>query len=135
MSNIAPIMVEEMQIPWKHGQVFHPYSIQKEKQISKRFYTKSRALFKNHDNFRSIFIYKKQDTLRYTIFHEIFEVGVYTQKAGHCALRDIFIYKTPDTSQKSRQFMLRFYIQKSGHFALRNSSLNFWNLRRGGGGL
>ena len=66
-------------------------------------------------------------------FHEIFEVGMYIQKAWHFALRDIFIYKKLGTSQKARQFAIRFYIQKSGSFALRNFSLNFWNLRRGGG--
>ena len=27
-------------------------------------------------------------------------------------LRDIFIYKTPDTSKKARQFALRFFIYK-----------------------
>ena len=39
-------------------------------------------------------------------FHEIFEVGI--------ALRDVFISKKLDTSQKPRQFAIRFYIQKSG---------------------
>ena len=29
-----------------------------------------------------------------------------------------FIYKKPDTLQKARQFLLRFYIQKSRHFTL-----------------
>ena len=72
-------------------------------------------------------MYKKQDILRYVIFHENFEVGIYIQKARHFALRDVLIYKKPGTSQKSRQFALRFYIQKPGHFALRNFSLNFWN--------
>ena len=40
-------------------------------------------------------------------------------------LREVFICKNPDTSQKARQFALHFYIQKSGHFALRGFSLNF----------
>ena len=26
MSKIAPTLVEDMQIIWKHGQTFHPYS-------------------------------------------------------------------------------------------------------------
>ena len=35
-------------------------------------------------------------------------------------LRDIFINKRVDTSQKARQFELRLYIQKYGHFMLRD---------------
>ena len=98
----------------------------------------------------NILIYKKPDTFqkarqfpfRFSIqkaihltlrhFHEIFEVGIYIQKAWHFALRDVFMHKKLDTSQKARQFAIRFYIQKSGTFALRDFSLNFWNLRRGG---
>ena len=98
----------------------------------------------------NIFIYKKPDTfqkarqfpLRFYIqkgiqltlrdFHEIFEVGIYIQKAWHFALRHVFIYKNLDIPQKARKFAIRFYIQKSGTFALRDFSLNFWNLRRGG---
>ena len=34
-------------------------------------------------------------------------------------LRTVFIYKKPDTLQKSRQFRLRFYIQKAIHLTLR----------------
>ena len=33
-------------------------------------------------------------------------------------LRDIFIYKSPDTSQKARQSELSFYIQKQENFPL-----------------
>ena len=50
-------------------------------------------------------------------FHEIFEVGIYIQKSLHFALLDVFISKKLDTSQKSRQFAIRFYIQKFGTFA------------------
>ena len=35
-------------------------------------------------------------------------------------IRDVFKYKKPNTSQKERQFLLRFYIQKYRHFVLRN---------------
>ena len=66
-------------------------------------YTKSLILFKKLDNSRYVFIYKKRYTLRYGVFHEIFEVGIYIQKAWHFALRDVFIYKKLDTSQKARQ--------------------------------
>ena len=64
--------------------------------------TKSQILSKKQDNYRHVFIHKKQDTLRYTIFHEIFELGIYIQKVSHFALRDVFIFKKLDTSQKAR---------------------------------
>ena len=38
---------------------------------------------------------------------------------------NVFIYKTPDTSQKARQFLLRFYIQKARHFTFCNFHENF----------
>ena len=61
--------------------------------IDKRFYIKKiKKLCKKQDNFRYIFIYKKQDTLRYAIF-VIIEVGIYIQKSWQFALRDVFIYK------------------------------------------
>ena len=44
---------------------------------------------------------------------------------GQKQLRNILIYKKPDTFQKAGQLTLRFYIQKSGHFASRGFSLNF----------
>ena len=43
--------------------------------------TKSKTLRKRQDNSRSVFTYKKHDTLRYAIFYEIFGVGIYIQKA------------------------------------------------------
>ena len=49
--------------------------------IAKLSYTKIQALFKKQDNFCYVFIYKMYDTLLYAIFHEIFEVGIYIQKA------------------------------------------------------
>ena len=42
----------------------------------------------------------------------------YTQKAKK--MRNVFIYKKPDTFQKARQFPLRFYIQKATHLTLRD---------------
>ena len=47
-------------------------------------------------------VLKKQHTLRSRIFNEIFEVGIYIQKVWHLALRDVFIYKKLDNSQKAR---------------------------------
>ena len=43
---------------------------------------------------------------------------IYTKKQNK--LRNVFIYKKPDTFQKARQFPLRFYIQKSIHLTLRD---------------
>ena len=43
---------------------------------------------------------------------------LYTQKAKK--MRNVFIYKKPDTFQKARQFPLRFYIQKAIHLTLRD---------------
>ena len=62
-----------------------------------------------------------------------FEAGIYIQKAWHFAVHEVFMYKNPKTSQKTRQLALRFYVQKCGHFALRNFSLNFWNCLKGRG--
>ena len=57
-------------------------------------------------------MYKKYDTLRYVMFKKI----------------------NPDTSQKARQFALRFYLQKSGHFALHDFHRIF-EIGRGEGGI
>ena len=58
-------------------------------------------------------------------FQEIFEAGIYIQKAWHSALRDVFISKKLDNSQKARQFPLRFYIQKAIHLTLGDFHENF----------
>ena len=42
---------------------------------------------------------------------------LYKQKAKE--LRNVFIFKKPDTFQKARQFPLCFYIQKAIHLTLR----------------
>ena len=106
--------------------------IQKEKNAKRFYIQKGQTLCKKQENSRYVFIYKKKNTLRYAILNEIFEVGIFIQKAWHFELRDVFIYKTTDTLQKARNFALQFYIQKSGHFVLHNFSLNFWNKRSGG---
>ena len=43
---------------------------------------------------------------------------LYKQKARK--LRNVFIYKKPDTFQTARQFPLRLYIQKAIHLTLRD---------------
>ena len=72
---------------------------------------KSRHYAKNNTIFVTFFI-QKPGTLRYAIFHGIFEIGVgwghfYMQKAMHfalhfymekkCTLSYVFTYKKPDT--------------------------------------
>ena len=52
------------------------YIYKRQKKLQKE-YTKSQTLCKKQDNLRHVFIHKKPDTLRYTIFYEIFEIGVY----------------------------------------------------------
>ena len=42
--------------------------------------------------------------------------SLYTQKGKQ--LRNVFMYKKPDTFQKARPFMLRFNIQKAIHLML-----------------
>ena len=70
-----------------------------------RFYIQKKQ--KNCETYKKIarqfplhFIYKRQCTLRYRIFHEIFELGIYIQKVSNFGLRDVFIFKKLDTSQK-----------------------------------
>ena len=46
------------------------------RKLEKHFYTRCQTLVKKQDNYRYFFIYKKQDTLRYTIFHDNFKVGI-----------------------------------------------------------
>ena len=74
------------------------------------WYTKIQTFLKKQDNLRYVFIYKNLKTLRYAIFHEIVQTGIYIQKSWHFELRDIFMHKNSDTSQKARQFALHFYI-------------------------
>ena len=65
--------------------------IQKPKNCKTFLYTKCQTLSKKQDNYRHVFIHKKQDTLHYTIFHENVEVGIDIQK--HYTLRYVtFLY-------------------------------------------
>ena len=118
------------------------YDCHHRKTMRTYIYTKRKKL-------RNVFIYKKpytfqkarQSPLRFYIqkavhftlrdLHEIFEVGIYIQKAWHFALRDVFIYKKVHTSQKARQFAIRFYIQKSGTL---RSTIFHWIFEICGGG-
>ena len=79
----------------------HVLYIQRAKKTKRLYvYTKIQTLCKKQDNLRYVFIHKKPSTLRYAIFHEIFEssIYIYMQSMTLCV-------------------MWRFYIQKSRHFA------------------
>ena len=106
--------------------------IQKGKNCETFLYTKIQTLCKKQDNLGYVlYIKERHFTLR--DFHKKIEFGIYIKEAWQFALRDVFIYKNPDTSQKARQFALYFYLKIYGHFVVRNFSLNFSNWRRGGG--
>ena len=79
---------------------------QKTKKIAKRFYIQKARNFSKSKTLSVTFLHTKSQTLYVTQFHEIFEVGIYIQKASHFALRDVFMYKKLDTSQKTRQFAI-----------------------------
>ena len=78
------------------------YILKSKKDCETFSYTNIQTLFKKHDNLRYGYIYIKQDTLRYKIFHENVKVRIYIQKAWYFALRDVLRYKYPDTSRKAR---------------------------------
>ena len=82
-------------------------------------YTKSQTLFKKLDNSRYVFIYKKLYTWRYGIFMKFLKLAIICKNMTLCVTWRFNIQKL-DTSQKTRQFAIRFYIQKPGTFALHN---------------
>ena len=97
------------------GQTFHPYSIQKAKKFAKRLYIYINPdTLQKQDNLSYVFIHKNPDTLRYAIFHEIFDIDIYiyTKNMTLCVTWRFYI-KNPDTSKKARQFALRFLIYKN----------------------
>ena len=115
------------------------------KRQRERFYThKSKKLrnvltyktpytFQKARQFPLRFLYTKIISFKLRDFSWIFEVGIFIQKSWHFTLRDVFIYKKLDTSPKSKTICYTFLYTKIRHFVLRDFSLNFWNLRRGGG--
>ena len=125
MSKISFILVEEMQGPWKHGQTFHPYSIEKEKNVKRvliqkaRHFAKSKTILVKFLYFKSdplyvtrlfvtflklAFIYKKHETLRYVTF---LYTKIQALRKKQDILRYVFIYKNPDNFA-FRDFLLDF---------------------------
>ena len=58
---------------------------------------------------------------------------LYIKKAWHFSLRDVFIYKNPDTSQKARQFALRFIYAKILTLCATQFFMEFFTLAEGEG--
>ena len=92
-------------------------------------YKKPNTFQKLH-NSRYVFIYTKPYTWRHGIFMKFLKLAFIYKKTWPFSLRDVFIYKNHDTSQKARQIALRFYIQNPD--TLRYAVLlKFLNWRRG----
>ena len=80
------------------------------------------------------FLFTKIQTLCFTRFFMKFLnlAFIYMQKSWHFALHDVFIYKNPDTSKKSRQYALRFFIYKKLTLCVMQFFLEFFKLVEGG---
>ena len=112
------------------------FYLYKNKNIPKRLYinTKIQTLCKKQDNWRYVFIDKKAYTLCYTIFHEILKLAfIYTQKAQHFALHNVYIYKKPDTSKQNTTICVTFFKYKKPD-TLRYAIFHGIFVNGGGGG-
>ena len=90
----------------------HILYIQKAKK-SNSFYTqKTRHFVTIKTIYVTFYIFKKQDTLRSAIFHEISEVVIYKQKAWHFALHDV-LYTKIQTLQKKEDNLRYVFIYKN----------------------
>ena len=65
-------------------------------------------------------------------FHEIFEIGIYIQKAWHFALHDVFIWKNPETLQKSKTNFVTFLYTKIRTLCVTRFLIEFFKLAEGG---
>ena len=86
---------------------------QKAKNCETILYTKIQTLFKKLDNPRCVFV-KKINTLYVMGFFMISLKLEFLYKIHYTFRYVTFLYKNLDTCQKSRQFVIRFYIQKPG---------------------
>ena len=75
----------------------HFYIHKKQNKLPNVFISKKPDTFQKARQFLFHFYINRPYTLRYAVFHEIFEVGIYIQKVSHFALRNVFIYKKLDT--------------------------------------
>ena len=82
------------------------YKKQNNRETFLYIFTKSHTLFKNKDNLRYIFIDKKPDTLPYTIFHEMIEIGIYIYPKS--TLRYVTFYYTKIKTLRKKQDNVRY---------------------------
>ena len=94
-------------------------------------YAKPQTFCKKQDNFRYVFIYKKQDTLRYAIFMKFLKLTFLYKKHDPLRYLTFYIQKVGHFA-KSKTICVTFLNTKSGFFPLRDFSLHFWYWRRGG---
>ena len=127
------VFAYEWKLQWLPSSKDNAYVYIHKKQINCKTFsnTKNHTLFKKIDNSRYVFIYKKAIHLTLRDFRGIFEVGIYIQKLWHFALRDVFISKKLDTSQKARQFAIRFIYK---NLALLRYAIFHWIFGICGGG-
>ena len=108
----------------------HVLNTQKEKNCETSLYIKPDT-FQKARQFPFRFIFKKQYTLRYGIFHEIFwSWHLYSKSMTLCVTWRFYIQNGRHFA-KSKTIWDTFLYTKIWHLALRDFSLNFWNLRRG----
>ena len=67
--------------------------------------------FKNQDNSRYIFMYKKSDTLGHAIFHESFETVMYIQKSWHFVLC-LVLYTNSQSLRKNQDNLYYVFVYK-----------------------
>ena len=61
------------------------YMYKKQKNYRMFLYTKRHTLCQKQDNYRCVFMYKKQDTLRYAVFMKILKLAfIYTKSMTLC---------------------------------------------------
>ena len=101
------------------------YINKKTKRIAKRLYFQKARHFAERKTISVRFIYNKARHFTLSNFSWMFLSWHLYKKAWHFQLCEFFIYKNLDTSQKARQFTLRFHIQEDGHFALLHG-WKFW---------
>ena len=92
----------------------HFYMYKKKKQLRNVYiYLKKSRYFEKSKAICVTFLFTKIQTHYVTrFFVKLLKLEfLYIQKSRHFALQDVFIYKNPDTSKKSRQFALFFLIQ------------------------
>ena len=66
------------------------YMYKKQKKYRMFLYTKRHTLYQKQDNSRCVFMYKKQDTLRYAVFMKILKLEFVFKK--HDTLRYVTFY-------------------------------------------